>query len=200
MANQDVSERPPKYFADQFDDEDVLYVFRRHPIVMRKGLIYGMGAWLLGPIYTLALTFIYANDPSKFPSMGFFVGSFLASVALGMVILFPFWISWYFSVFIITNQRFIQINQKGFFNREIADIGLNHIQTLNYKIAGIEQTLLGFGTITVQTYMGDVVVNHVHHPAKTHKIIQNILRDLDIHPKPLESIQPKNEEKLAASN
>jgi hypothetical protein len=30
-----------KYFPDQFDDEEVLYVFRKHPIVMRKGLIFG---------------------------------------------------------------------------------------------------------------------------------------------------------------
>ena len=35
-----------KYFEDQFDDEEVLFVFRRHPIVMRKGLILG----LLGPL------------------------------------------------------------------------------------------------------------------------------------------------------
>jgi hypothetical protein len=26
-----------KYFADQFEDEEVLFVFRKHPIVMRKG-------------------------------------------------------------------------------------------------------------------------------------------------------------------
>jgi uncharacterized membrane protein YdbT with pleckstrin-like domain len=118
--------------------------------------------------------------------MTFFFVSLLVSIAFGMLLLSPYWVSWYFSVFILTNQRFIQIEQKGLFNREIADIGLNHIQTMNYKIAGIEQTLLGFGTITVQTYMGDVIVDHVHHPAKTHKTIQNILRDLDVTPKPLE--------------
>lgn len=192
---------PVKYFADQFDDEEVLYVFRKHPIVMRKGLIFGMGAWLIGPVYTLILTFVYVNNPEKYPSMAFFGLSFLASVALGLVILFPYWVSWYFSIFIVTNQRFIQITQEGFFKREIADIGLNQIQSLNYKIIGIEQTLLGFGTITVQTYMGDIIVNYVHHPAKTHKKIQSILRDLDIHPKPLESKPTRNdEEEIAASS
>jgi hypothetical protein len=28
-----------KYFEDQFDDEEVLFVFRKHPIIMRRGLI-----------------------------------------------------------------------------------------------------------------------------------------------------------------
>lgn len=184
---KDSAGKPHKYFADQFDDEEVLYVFRKHPIVMRKGLIFGMSAWLIGPLYTLALTYIYANNPEKFPSINLFIFSFLGSVLLGMLILVPYWISWYFSVFIVTNQRFIQVRQKGLFEREINDIGLNHIQTMNYKIEGIEETLLGFGTITVQTYMGDVVIHHIHHPAKTHKTIQNFLRELDVTPKSLES-------------
>ena len=38
----------PKYFKEQFDDEEVLLVFRKHPIVMRKGLIFGCLALLLG--------------------------------------------------------------------------------------------------------------------------------------------------------
>ena len=37
-----------KYFADQFDDEEVLYVFHRHPVVMRKGLVLAMFGPLIG--------------------------------------------------------------------------------------------------------------------------------------------------------
>ncbi|HSH18097.1 MAG TPA: PH domain-containing protein [Candidatus Saccharimonadales bacterium] len=169
-----------KYFEDQFDDEEVLQVFRKHPVVMRKGLIVGMGAWLLGPLYTLILTFVYANDPTKFPSITFFVMSFVASVLLGMLVLLPSWIGWYFSLNIVTDQRFIQIHQKGLFNREVKDIALSHIQSMNYKVVGLEQTLLGFGTIVLQTYMGDITVDHVHHPVKVSKLMQNILRDLDV--------------------
>jgi hypothetical protein len=51
-----ITTMPDKYFETQFDDEEVLYVFRKHPIVMRKGLIFGMAAWLVGPVYTLILT------------------------------------------------------------------------------------------------------------------------------------------------
>lgn len=180
MAKADAGDTPHKYFADQFDDEEVLYVFRKHPIVMRKGLIFGLGAWLVGPLYTLILTFVYANNPEKFPSITFFGLSFVFSVLLGLLILFPSWIGWYFSIGIVTDQRFIQIRQKGLFSREVNDIALSHIQSMNYKITGLEQTLLGFGTITIQTYMSDIVVDHVHHPVKVSKMMQNILRDLDI--------------------
>ena len=43
MAEEETAtQKHTKYFADQFDDEEVLYVFHKHPIVMRKGLILGM--------------------------------------------------------------------------------------------------------------------------------------------------------------
>jgi uncharacterized membrane protein YdbT with pleckstrin-like domain len=172
-----------RYFEDQFDDEEVLFVFRKHPIVMRKGLILGMSAWLIGPLYTLILTFVHANNPDKFPSITFFAMSFVFSVLAGLLILLPSWIGWYFSINIVTDQRFIQIRQKGLFNREVNDIALTHIQSLNYKMLGLEQTLLGFGTITIQTYMSDIVVDHVHHPVKVSKMMQNTLRDLEIQPR-----------------
>jgi len=163
-----------KYFEDQFDDEEVLYVFRRHPIVMRKGLIFGMGAWLIGPLYVLILTYTKPNNP---PSLGLFGLALLASIAIGGLIFLPSYISWYFSVFIVTDQRFIQITQKGLFKRSVVDMALNQIQMINYEVAGLQETLLGFGTIMMQTFVGDLVIHDVHHPAKTQKKLIGILRE-----------------------
>ena len=92
----------------------------------------------------------------------------------------PSWISWYYSVFIVTDQRFIQVTQKGFFNKSVVDIGLHQIQMINYEVAGIQESLLGFGTIMMQTYMGDLVIHDLHHPAKIQKKIIHILRDLGV--------------------
>ncbi|HET6924355.1 MAG TPA: PH domain-containing protein [Candidatus Saccharimonadales bacterium] len=163
-----------KYFEDQFDDEDVLYVFRKHPVVMRKGLVFGMAAWLVGPLYVLILTYTQPNNP---PSLGLFGLALLASIVLGSLIFMPWYISWYFSVFIVTDQRFIQITQKGLFKRSVVDMSLNQIQMINYEIAGLQETLLGFGTIMMQTFVGDLVIHDVHHPAKTQKKLVGILRE-----------------------
>lgn len=174
MAAPDAADRPVKYFADQFDDEEVLYVFRKHPIVMRKGLVIGLAAWLVGPVYTLALTYL---RPNNYPSVAFFFGSLVASILLGILLLVPSWISWYFSVFIVTDQRLIQITQKGLFSRSVVDMGLGQIQMVNYEVRGLQETLLGFGTITMQTFVGDLVIHDLHHPAKIQKKILEILRD-----------------------
>jgi len=170
---------PVKYFEDQFDDEEVKYVFRRHPIVMRKGLVWGSFGLLVGPLYTLILTYTQVDNP---PTMTFFYLSFLVSVLISAVLFFPSWMSWYFSVFIMTNQRFIQITQHGFFHRTVSDLNLKLIQSINYDISGVEQTLLGYGTITMQTYVGDTTLHHIHHPAKTQRKLVDIMRQEGIDP------------------
>ncbi|HSX36541.1 MAG TPA: PH domain-containing protein, partial [Patescibacteria group bacterium] len=99
---------------------------------------------------------------------------------LGALIMLPSWTTWFFSVFIITNQRLIQITQKGFFHRSVIDMRLNQIQMVNYEISGLQETLLGFGTIMMQTYVGDLVIHDIHHPAKIQKKILEILREQGI--------------------
>lgn len=59
----------------------------------------------------------------------------------------------------------------------MVDIGLNQIQMINYEVTGLEETLLGFGTINIQTFVGDLVIHHIHHPAKTQKKLLTILRE-----------------------
>lgn len=160
-----------KYFADQLDNEDVLLVFRKHPVVMRKGLIIGMVCLMLGVIPSLI----------KPEYSVLFIGLAIGFV-VGLLLYSPSWISWFYSVFIVTNQRFIQITQKGLFHRSVVDIGLNQIQMVNYEISGIQATLLGYGTIIIQTYMGDLIIHEVHHPARTQQSLLGILREEGIVP------------------
>ena len=166
MAEEDKKSKQ-KYFEDQFDDEEVLFVFHKHPIVMRKGLVLGM----LGPLIGIIPAAIR-------PELGFgyFFGGLAAGIVLGLLLFFPDWISWHFSLFIVTDQRFIQITQKGLFSRSVADLSLSQIQSVNYEVKGLQETLLGFGTINMQTYVGDLVVHDVHHPAKIQKRLLSILR------------------------
>ena len=172
MAEEEkVEQKHDKYFDDQFDDEEVLYVFRKHPIVMRKGLILG----LLGPLVGVLPA---AVDPNL--GFGLFFGGLIGGCILGLLLFAPSWIGWHFSVFIVTNQRFIQITQKGLFHRAVADLSLQQIQSVNYEVKGLQETMLGFGTILMRTYVGDMVIHNVHHPARIQKKIIGILREQGI--------------------
>ncbi len=158
-----------KFFEDQLDGEELLFVFRKHPIVMRRGLILAMLAVLLGTIPSLIK-----------PEYSYLFGGLAAGLILAGIVFLPSWITWFYSVFILTDQRFIQITQKGLWKRSVVDIGLNQIQMVNYEVAGFQETVLGFGTIMMQTFVGDLVIHDVHHPAKTQKKLLGILREKGI--------------------
>jgi hypothetical protein len=145
-----------KFFEDQLDGEELLFVFRKHPIVMRRGLILAMLAVLLGTIPSLIK-----------PEYSYLFGGLAAGLILAGIVFLPSWITWFYSVFILTDQRFIQITQKGLWKRSVVDIGLNQIQMVNYEVAGFQETVLGFGTIIIQTLVGDFVISKVPHPAET---------------------------------
>lgn len=155
-----------RYFKEQFDDEEVLLVFRKHPVVMRKGLIYASIALLLGTIPSLIK-----------PEFSWFFMGLGAGFLLSIIVFFPSWVSWYYSVYIVTDQRLIQITQKGMFHRSMVGLGLNQIQMVNYEVGGFEETVLGFGTIMIQTFVGSLTIHHVHHPSKIQKELLHILRD-----------------------
>jgi len=163
-----------KYFRDQLDNEEMLLLFRKHPIVMRNGIILSSIGIILGPIYVTILTYTRPDNP---PSMQYFFLSLLASFVLALILFFPSWLSWYFSVYALTDKRLMQIKQKGFFNRSLVDISNDQISMVNYEIKGFQETLLGFGTITVQTYVGELVIKDVSHPKKVHKQLTSALRD-----------------------
>lgn len=169
-----------KHFKEQFDDEEVLLVFRKHPIVMRRGLILAMFAILLGCIPALIK-----------PKYSYFFGGLAAGFVLGCILLFPSWVRWYFSVYIMTDKRFIQ-QTRSLLQVNVVDIGLEQIQMINYQISGLQETLLSFGTIIVQTYVGDLIIHDVHHPERIQKKMVHELREMGIHPsqRPISNEQP----------
>lgn len=157
---------PTKYFPDQFDDEEMLLLFRKHPVVMRRAIVFASVAALLGVLPSLV-----------WPTFQVFFIGLGVGFALAFIIMFWSWIGWHFSVYIVTNQRLIQLSQKGLWRRSMVDIGLDKIQTVSYEIKGLQESLLGFGTIVIQTFVGELVIHEVNHPRKIQKQLSHILRE-----------------------
>jgi hypothetical protein len=149
-------------FDGQREGEELLFVFRRHIIAMRKGF------WLfLIPFAISALpVFIWPSTLEVYlsPVIGFVIGLFL--------FLYHF-LMWYYTVYIVSNQRLRQVTQRGFFGKDVVELGLSKIQSISYNIPGLSGEMLGFGTIVIQTYVGDLVINKVEHPEATYNKLQD---------------------------
>jgi len=153
-----------KDFEGQQEDEKVLFTFRRHPIAMRKGF------------YSLLVPFLIASLPVLiWPENLNYLLVALGGFGLGLLLFFYHWIGWYFSVFIVTNIRMRQVTQKGLFNRSVIDLGVNKIQNISYNVPGLTASMLGYGTIVVQTYVGDLILDRIHHPSKIYNELSEVV-------------------------
>jgi uncharacterized membrane protein YdbT with pleckstrin-like domain len=58
---------------------------------------------------------------------------------------------YFLNAWIITNQRIVEIEQQGFFNREVSSLLLNRVQDVTIDTRGLVHSLLDIGDINVQT-------------------------------------------------
>ncbi len=149
-------------FEGQRDGEQLLFIFRRHIIAMRKGF------WLLLIPFALSSlpVFIWPTTLEVYwsPLIGLLIGILLFSYHLLM---------WFYTIYIVSDQRLRQVTQKGFFGKDVVELGLSKIQSISYNIPGFSGEVLGFGTIVIQTYVGDLIINKVEHPEKIYNKLQD---------------------------
>lgn len=149
-------------FDGQRPGEEILFVFRRHIIAMRKGF-YG----LLVPFAISSIPPLIWQDKLELFLLP------IGGLVLGLLIFFYHFIIWYFTVYIVTNERIRQVTQRGIFGKDIVELRLSKIQNISYNIPGFFGEIFKFGTIVIQTFVGDLVINNVEHPDEIYNKLQD---------------------------
>lgn len=163
-----------KEFEGQHDNEEILFVFRRHIIAMRKGFYLLLIPFLIASLPALLLPLIpYQRLPEWWQDPLHLLLLSLIGFAIGSVLFLYQWMGWYFSVFIVTNMRLRQLTQNTIFGKSVIDLGLTKIQNISYNIDGFTADVLGYGTIVVQTFVGDLVLDKIHHPEDVYNKLQD---------------------------
>lgn len=153
-------------FDGQRENEEVLFVFRRHVIAMRRGF------------YSMLIPFALGSIPSLIsPDTLWFLWLSLGGFVLGLLLFFYHWIGWYYSIFIVTNQRIQQTSQTGVFGKSVIDLSLSKIQNISYNVPGFTGEIFEFGTIVLQTYVGDMIIDKVYKPGEVYNKIQQAIYD-----------------------
>jgi uncharacterized membrane protein YdbT with pleckstrin-like domain len=162
-----VGEKAQLDFIGQHDGEKLLFVFRRHMISMRKGFYL-----LLIPVVVSSLPpLIWSYNLELFllPIVGF---------AVGIILFLYHFVLWYFTIYIVTDQRIRQVTQRGLFGKDVIELRLSKIQNISYNIPGFSGEIFKFGTIVIQTFVGDLVIRNVEHPDKIYDKLQNAVNNV----------------------
>ena len=153
-------------FDGQREGEEVQFVFRRHFLTAKSGVIFLILMIMIG----VGLTLLWPNNMMIFET-------FLALILVGVLGFLYSYMLWYFSIYIVTNQRIRQISQRGLFKKSVVDLGLDKIQSISYGVSGIRAGLMGYGTIVIQTVVGDLVISMVKNSEKIYNDLQNLINE-----------------------
>lgn len=166
------------------ENEEHLMTIRKHWIVLAGQLL---------PLFVLAILpllfpSLYALLPQNMQEA---VGSDIeVTFALGIAayalwLLFLWMVAfmritdYYLDAWYITDKRIIDVEQDGFFSREIAVLMHDRIQDLKIEIRGMIETIFDFGNLHAQTAgeSREFVIRGVYAPRQQKEEIANIIRE-----------------------
>ncbi len=127
--------------------ETVVSVMRKHWFVLFIKVIPYI---LLFFLPFVVLTFIPAGNFSQsvIAIIIFFIATYMLVI---LMIIYTVWTLYYLDIWIVTNKRIMDIEQKALFNREIKTLKMETVQDVQVDVSNIFETLLKFGTLRVQT-------------------------------------------------
>lgn len=138
-------------FPGQRANEKVLYVIRRHSILL-------LVPFITLTLFALAPLFLYffimpgeipeLTDPALQPLFWLVYTIYCGFLWISGFIV---WMDYYLDVWIITPERLIDIEQKGPFSRTVSEVDLRRIQDISSSTHGLWATFFGLGDIHLQT-------------------------------------------------
>lgn len=161
----------PKVFTFGFReaDEEIILVLRRHWATNVP--------WIFTAII-MALAPLLLNI---FPLLNFFPTHFRFVFILFWYLItfaaaFEKFLSWYFNVFIITEERVIDIDFFNLLDKKISEAKISMIQDVTSVVGGLTQTLLNYGSVLIQTAaeIPLIKIDKIPNPNLVLKILQQM--------------------------
>jgi len=165
-------------FNDFQDQERVVAIVRHHWWVLFRE-VFVLAILFVLPFFLIPLVFMFAIQGGTVPASipGGVVLFFAAAWALIMWnLIFARWTDYYYDIWIITNWRVIDIDQRGFFNRQVATLlTLDHIEDIETTTNGIIGSFLNFGHVQIETAAAEREFNidDVPNPTGVDEMIRN---------------------------
>ncbi|MEA3272557.1 MAG: PH domain-containing protein, partial [Patescibacteria group bacterium] len=86
---------------------------------------------------------------------------------------------WYMNVFIVTDQRIVDLEQKSFLNKHISEIPFKKVDNVHYRMKGVFHTVCRCGDLYIQSYKGVtfLVMKNVRKPSRIRTGLLEIVDD-----------------------
>lgn len=131
-------------FETQTDEEEIVLLLRKHWITNVPWICLG-GLMIFAPLvlrWFPLLNFL----PVRFQLMAVIIWYLLT-----IFIIFEKFLTWYFNVSIITDERIIDVDFNNLIYKEISEAKIDKVQDVTYRMGGAIRTLFHYGDVYIQT-------------------------------------------------
>jgi len=156
-------------FIHQKSYEDIKYILHRHPLTFLPTILVFLALSSLPLI-------IYFFFQSFFPPLSVQVTPlsvvgilFVSGYYIGLLVFFYIqFVLYYLDVWVVTNDRIVDVDQITLFSRTISELDLASIQDVTTDIKGFFPTLFDYGQVIVKTASDNpnIVFQQIPHPNK----------------------------------
>ncbi len=124
--------------------------------------------WLLNSIWPTLL-----NSPIAYPLLVLFGSIYYLCLCL---FFYSYFVAFYLDMWIITNDRMVDVTQISLFGRTVAEVDLYQIQDVVAEVHGFLPTIFRYGTVTLQTAgaVPKFVIEDVSHPYELQKLLLDL--------------------------
>jgi len=161
------------------ENEHIIFEIRKHWFIIATELtvltFLAVLPLLIPQLLEASNVAITFGETESFWSVFVFLYAFY--VLILWILGFVFWTNYYLDVWIVTNQKILDIEQVGLFSREVSILHLERIQDITTEVNGIVRTLVKFGNLHVQTagQQREFIIHDVPNPDEIAKRVNEVL-------------------------
>lgn len=148
--------------------EHIVHVLRRHPLTFLPTL----ATFIILMLIPVALFFVaesiitnFVARPAAYPTFIIIMSGYYLCM---LVLFFTQFVDFYLDMWIVTNDRIIDIEQFGLFARTTSELDLFRIQDATTDVKGVFATIFNYGNVTIKTASDNksIVFRNIANPNK----------------------------------
>lgn len=162
-------------FETQEAEENVILFLRQH-LIVNLGWVLVAALLILTPTVVFPWLLGKISESIPVPASYILVGTLFWYLGTFGFILAKF-LGWYFNIYIVTNERVIDIDFFYLLYKRFSQAELNKIQDITYASGGVFATFFNYGNVTIETAgeSPNLEFDKVPYPDKVVETIRSLL-------------------------
>ncbi len=156
-------------FETQEAKEKVILLLRRHWITQVRWMIMVV-IMMLSPIILKWIPIV------EFMPKNYQVMTVMMWYLLALAVFYEKFISWFYHVFIVTDERIIDIDFYHLLYKEISEAKIDNVEDVTYRQGGMLKAMLNYGEVSLQTAAEkrEFMIESVPEPNRIVKILNEL--------------------------